>query len=225
MLTNTQQEATTYLKIVNGFFAVSTTPDNPQAKRRTTKTGREVYELHYDTLTGVIEDINYRKHQHDGITYRSITVKLSSGIGNYQLDLDVMSDAANTFFHCLPNIEDGKPITMNVWLGSDKTGTSRTKFIIKQHGSAVKWAYTNENPNGRPGWEKIVTRDVDGSEIVKWDRTAQIGWFINHLEEHAVRHRTHLRTTNPWEPAPEVPALNREQVVDEETGEVTDLPF
>jgi hypothetical protein len=201
MLSNSQQQSTTFLKIINGSFVVPASKDNPQAVRRTTKTGKEVYELHYDTITGAIEDIAYRKHEHDGITYRSIAIKLSSPQGAFQLDLDVISDAANTFFHVLPNIEEGHPITMNTWLGSDKTGSNRTKFIVKQHGSAIKWAYTNDNPNGRPGWDKTETKDIDGNVTVKWDRTAQVGWFISRLEEQARRFRGHVRPVDAWDDA------------------------
>lgn len=176
MLDNSSND-TIYVGTFNGTFTVRCSPDAKGAVQRTTNTGQVIHEQHYNKLTGYIESLDYRKRDHDGITYRSLIIAMSSSGGRFQLELDVFSDAALKFYHVMESIDPGHEVTLSIGK-KDKD----LLFFVHQHGAALKWNYTNQDKRGRPDWEAFEEIDLDGVRRTKWSKVKQVQFFLEKLQ-------------------------------------------
>jgi hypothetical protein len=229
MLSSTPNKRITYVRTLMGKFVTEVPPETPEARRRVKKNGKEVWELVGDELAGYIDQIEYKKSEFDGITYRSLIIRLHSTEGHFQLELDVMGAEASSFFHVLPNIDPALPVLFRIWINKE----DRTSFVVYQGGQPLKWAYTKQDPKGRPDWEKKEALDIDGNLVTKWDRTKQVQFFINLLPVQAERFYSNW-TKNQPEPAtkqaaPPSPFADKKPILVEPAWQAADptddLPF
>jgi hypothetical protein len=191
MLDNTTND-TVYIGTFNGTFTVRCAPDAKGAVQRTTKTGQTIYEQHYNKLTGYIESLDYRKREHDGITYRSLIIAMRSNAGRFQLELDVFSDAAIKFYHVMESIDPAQLVTLSIGK-KDKD----LLFFVHQQGAVLKWNYTNENKRGRPDWEPKEEIDLDGNRRTVWSKVRQVQFFLEKLQLIKPKFSTNWATSTP----------------------------
>jgi len=91
----------------------------------------------------------------------------------YCLSLNVEYSPASNIFNVVPCINPNTPLMIKAF--KDKEYTALCVF---QEGKALKYAYTKDDPKGKPDW--ISTRKG-------WDRTDEITFFINSLEPLAAK--------------------------------------
>lgn len=167
-LQNTNNSKVKYLKVTNGAIRETVTADTPHAKMReyeVVKTGEKktVYELTYNLLSGKVKNVYFKENEY-GSTFNLVIV--DDGI-DYVLQFNDTGSLATTIYKMMPNIDVSKEIEISVSQKADKTS------IFINHGSqSVKWAFTKDNPNGKPEWEQIM---VKGKPT--WDNSKEIAFF------------------------------------------------
>ena len=158
-LQNSQSESVIFLQISNGKIVrqVKTKTDNSVS--RVNKLGREVHELFYDSITGVISDIATRESEYG----KSWVVSIKSEGKLYKLEFNYSSGYATTFLKALPNVSFGDIVTLSpkLIIDGDK---KKSVLFISQDGKGLKHFFTKDNPNGLPELKKIK---IKGKE--SWD--------------------------------------------------------
>ena len=221
MLENTSNSAT-YVGTFDGQFTIPCEANTPGAQSRQImkgkRQGQTVHYLAYNKLSGYLEKLDYRKHEHDGIRYHDLVLVLRSDAGRFQLELPVASDPAIKFFHVMESIDPAAPITLSIGK-KDKD----VLFFVQQHGAALKWNYTNTNKNGRPDWEPREEVDVDGTRKTVWSKVKQILFFLEILE----RIKPQFEAGWALPPAPDIepPEYQATDVESLDNAPPDDLPF
>lgn len=177
MWENSEQKI--YFNTYGGKFTREVPEGTEAAETRfAEKTNRKINYLAYGRLTGHLTSVNYNKREHDGRVYRTLNIEMESTAGAFALQLNVFSNAARCFFMVMENIDPSLEIRLSI----HRNGEMDTLFVSQPgHGGkwqALKWAYTRDNPNGKPEWEK---KTVQGEE--RWDNSKEIEWLINKLPD------------------------------------------
>jgi hypothetical protein len=158
-LQNSQNDSVIFLQIANGKIVRQSKTPVEGSVSRINKLGREVYELFYDSLTGVIKDISTRESDYG----KSWIIKVNSDGKNYQLEFNYSSGYATTFLKALSNVSFGNLVTLSpkLIIDGDK---KKSVLFISQDGKGLKHYFTKDNPNGLPDLKKIK---IKGKE--SWD--------------------------------------------------------
>lgn len=157
-------QSKTYAHIYKGKITLEVPEGTEGAVTRVNKNGREVSEVFFDSYEGTLIDIttgngNYGK-------YWLFTFEDQGE--EFTLQSSYSDSYAKALLKSLPNIDVKKPFKITPEMKTEN-GDTKTALYINQNGEGVKWAYTKENPNGLPQWEKIT---VKGEE--KWDDTKEL---------------------------------------------------
>jgi len=155
-----------YLTISDGKICRRVQSPTPSSIQRTTKDGRVVNEEHYNGWMGIITNITTRESDYG----KEWNVTINDGIVTVILSFKYSSGYAASFLKALPNVKLSEPVTFTpkVTIDGDK---KRTVLFLNQNGSAVKWAYTKDNPNGCPGLKQIKVKGVntwDDSDMMEF---------------------------------------------------------
>jgi hypothetical protein len=146
----------TFYSISEGRICTQHKQPVPGSIERVNKNGKIVHETFHDALKGKITNIYTKDSDYGKFWY----VELN---GNEVLQFQYSSGYANSFLRALPNVDLTSEVTLAPKLtieGDKKKGS----LFINQHGKALKWAYTKDEPNGIPDLKKIK---VKGKET--WD--------------------------------------------------------
>lgn len=172
MLTNTgQQQNVVFLSISNGKLCRRVDANTPEAIERTTKTGKQVHELFYTTVTGHIMDIGIKENEYG--KFLLVTIKDVASEQKCILEMNFSSGYSTTFLKALPNVDITQNVEINPALIVD--GDKKKSIIfLRQMGVAAKHFYTKDNPKGMPDMVKVK---VKGKET--WDDTDRIEWLYN----------------------------------------------
>ena len=154
-----------FITIVGGKWTLRVPEGTEGAVARVNKVGDTVNELHFDYVDGEVVGGRIKAGQFgstveidlqdEGEQYIvQIPVPEAGGIGDYFM----------SFGKACPNIDPTKKLFLG--LGSDRD--DRHFLYLKQGGQTVHAAFTKDNPNGMPQWEK---KEVMGK--VKWNADEQ----------------------------------------------------
>ncbi len=157
------------MNIFDGKFAIRCKENTANAVKRTNKLGKEVHELHYESLSNVIiTSITKVDNKDYGFGWE---IGLSEADEQFILNLPYSGRQTNGLFRRLPNIDLKSPITLNSYKIEDdkKPDTYKTFLTVYQGGKKVDTYFTKENPNGLPQLEIIKVKGKD-----TWDDTKQM---------------------------------------------------
>lgn len=224
------RQDTIYFKTYAGNFTREVEENTPGALvRKAEKTGRKITYLAYNRITGYINSIKYRKHEHDGIVYRDLIIEMQSRAGRFNIDFNVFGNAARYFFHVMESINPALEVQLDI----KRSGERDSLFVSQPDGKGkmvtLKWNYTKDAPGERPDWKKQT--DSFGTE--KWDNTAEIAWFIDKVpdvneifENHwALSAPATIPANIPADPIGDMDIPEGPPVDDEEPPQTDDLPF
>ena len=172
-LNQSQSDSVIFLTIANGKIVRQSKTPVEGSVARINKLGREVHELFYDSLTGVIKDITTRESEYG----KSWIVKVNSDGKNYQLEFNYSSGYATTFLKALPNVSFGNPVTLSpkLIIDGDK---KKSVLFISQDGKGLKHYFTKDNPNGLPDLKKIK---IKGKE--SWDDSDRMEFLEGYVKD------------------------------------------
>ena len=151
-----------YYSISEGKICRSFKEQTANSKSRTNKQGRLVHEEFYDYVDGVITSITTK----DSDFGKFWMVTLDDSGQKQILQMNYSSGYANGFLKALPNVSLGEKVKIipSMKMEGDK---KKTTVFLSQHGQAIKWYYTKENPNGLPQLEQIKVKGK-----LTWDDSA-----------------------------------------------------
>ena len=182
MLTN-EGSNRTFLTVYEGKIAQRVSKDTPGAKHRITKSGKEVYELFFDTLTGYLEDIRLddppEANKQIGKQWCFV---LEDGNETYELKLPHKSNSAFGLLSRLMNLDFSKPVKVKTyWITGDDDVNRGFAVFLQIVGEEVKKVppfFTRDDPKGLPAPKKIV---IDGEE--RWDFTDRLKFLKRVVDE------------------------------------------
>jgi len=171
-----------FCQTFNGVFEIRVTKDTPGAQHRVNRADKDVWYLPAKSICGFIVDADKRETAFGP----TLEIVLERGNGMELIfSTPWKGNVAGGFLNRMVNIDFGAEVQLDI------AGGERQTLFIKQRGKNVPVAYTRENPNGRPDWEKIETPDG-----VFFDRSAQSKFFADVLEN-TIRPRIQAATNAP----------------------------
>lgn len=158
-----------YYGISNGKIVRQFQSKTAHSIERVNKNGKTVHEEFYDYLDGVITDIDTKESEYG----KFWMITLMDGAEKQILQFNYSSGYANGFLKALPNVDLGSKVKLipKAEKEGDKT---KTTIFINQHGNAVKWFYTKDNPNGLPQLKKVKVKGKD-----TWDNSDVMEFLEN----------------------------------------------
>jgi len=171
-LTNQSQGGSkVFLSISNGKLVRSYKEKVEGSVSRVNKAGREVHEMFYDSLEGIIKSVDTK----DGDYGKFLVVNVESNGVNYQLEMNYSSGYSASFLKTLPNVtlESRVTITPKLTIEGDK---KKSVIFLNQNGG-LKWFFTKDNPNGMPDLTKVK---IKGKET--WDDSDRMEFLENYAK-------------------------------------------
>lgn len=157
------------LSVVQGTFRLQVPEGTEGSVKRVKKTGDEVSELSFSSLSGYIKNISFEDTENFG---RRVNIVVESD-KDYKLSLGYADGLACNFYKILPNVDPALPVRINLSNEIKPDGKTKTSLFINQNDTPVKWAYTKDNPNGIPSYEQIKVKGQD-----TWDNTKQVEFLV-----------------------------------------------
>ena len=172
-LTNQSQGGSkVFLSISNGKLVRSYKEKVEGSVSRVNKAGREVHEMFYDSLEGIIKGVDTK----DGDYGKFLVVNVESNGVNYQLEMNYSSGYSASFLKTLPNVKlsDIVTITPKLTIEGDK---KKSVIFLNQGRVGIKWYFTKDNPNGMPDLTKVK---IKGKET--WDDSDRMEFLENYAK-------------------------------------------
>ncbi len=166
---------TTFLQIINGKLAVRVPEGVQGSTKRTNKSGKEVYELLYSVVEGLITNVSISEAGEFG---KELHIKLVNEGEVYVIQTGASGGNAFGFLSRVPNINFAEMVELRPYAILDKaTNKTKSYFIAYQKNAEGKYtkldsAFTKENPNGLPELKKIK---FQGKDV--FDDTDRITFF------------------------------------------------
>jgi len=165
---------TTYLSFYEGFFTKKVDSTTENAVMRINKNQVQVWELKYDTISGIIQSIEYGEKEFQGNLLRSWNIKMKDGEDYYELQMPYSSRATTMILLKLPNIDANAPIELRAyWFEKDK----KSAIAVYQKGKKIEAFWTKENPKELPQMEKVIFK---GKE--EWDDSKMMAYLRTYIE-------------------------------------------
>lgn len=161
--------SSTNLSIVQGTFRLQVPEGTAGAVKRIKKTGDEVSELSFSSLTGYIKSLSFEDTEKFG---RKMHMVIESD-KDYKLSLGYADGLACNIYKILPNVDPSQPVRINLSTEITPEGKNRVSLFINQNDRACKWFYTKSNRQGMPEWEQIK---VKGQDV--WDNSKEVEFLI-----------------------------------------------
>jgi hypothetical protein len=171
-LQNSQNNSMVFLSISNGKLVRQVKEKAENSVSRINKVGREVHEIFYDSLQGVIKSVGTKESDYG----KFFVVKVDSNGVTYQLEFNYSGGYAATFLKALPNADLSREVVLSPKLivEGDK---KKSVLFIAQDGKGLKFYFTKDTPNGMPDLQKIKVKGKD-----TWDDSERMEF----LEKYAV---------------------------------------
>lgn len=182
----------------------------------------------YGYVEGRLTDIQIVEDEYQGTKYKKLCLILEDGIDRFNFQMKLDSGYGRAVCSKLPNCDFGHDIkfqpTYEVVDDKPKTG-----MFLNQGATAIKAAYTNDNPNGRPPLEKAEFKGK-----VMYDNTEQLAFYENVLLNEIKPKLQHPAISGPAHQLGSAPANTRGiesytqppvQNAADITEPVDDLPF
>lgn len=168
----------TYLKIFNGKIvreSDKTFASELELKDRENKTGRKVYYVEYDSISGIITHAEMKHIDALGIDFIALTIK--DGPDTYNLSIGAQDKYGKTFMMRMMNIDINKEVDITPYSFEDKEGKKVAGVNIYQNGEKLPSLYTREVPNGLP-----EAKQVRKGKEMKWDFTDQLNFLYDQFD-------------------------------------------
>lgn len=157
-----------YYSIANGKICRQVKSESAHSVTRVNKNGKTVHEEFYDFLDGVITDIQTKDNEFGKFWMITLQDIDSTQI----LQMNYSSGYSAAFLKMLPNVDLNSKvkITPKITMEGEK---KKTSLFINQHGIAIKWFFTKDDPAGLPPLQqkkvkgKVVWDDSDTMEFLE----------------------------------------------------------
>jgi hypothetical protein len=175
-LNQSHSESVIFLQIANGKIVRQMKQKVENSVSRVNKLGREVHELFYDSITGVISDVTTRESEYG----KSWVISIKSEGKLYKLEFNYSSGYATTFLKALPNVSFGDSVTLSpkLIIDGDK---KKSVLFISQDGKGLKHFFTKDNPNGLPDLKKIKIKGKDS-----WDDSDRMEFLEEYVKHNII---------------------------------------
>lgn len=162
-----KQSNAVYLTIGDGKIVRRFSQPTAESVTRTNKENKVVHEEIYKGWKGRIVDIDFKDHKDYG---RFVNVTIDDGNELAILQMKQGSGYATAFLKTLPNIDLSADVLISPSMKMEGE-KKKTSLFVNQHGTALKWAYTKDEPNGLPQLKQIKVKgklQYDDSDIVEF---------------------------------------------------------
>ena len=164
-----------YVSVYDGKFTVRTDQSNPKAKERINKNGTKIYELLFDGISGILENVQDFKTENPFGSFRNIVFTLRDKEESYLLSTPYSSRESKGILMRLPNINLKNPIKIKI-AKKDHPFT-----WITQNDVTVPAKWTKDNPGNLPQMVKV---EVKGKET--FDDTEQMKFLFEFIQTNVV---------------------------------------
>jgi len=165
---------TTYLSFYEGFFTKKVDSSVENAIMRINKNQVQVWELKYDTISGIIQSIQYAEKEFQGNLLRSWNIKMKDGEDYYELQMPYSSRATTMILLKLPNIDVNEPIELRAyWFEKDK----KSAIAVYQKGKKIEAFWTKDSPKDLPQMEQVMYKGK-----LEWDDSKMMEYLRNYIE-------------------------------------------
>ena len=166
----------TFVNLFNGDMTIRAKNDTPGAVSRTNKKGNVVWELRFNTLTGILVGISKKDVPEAGLVWEIDFMDEKDG-KIYCLNVPYGGGSSFKLFTKLfmvPKLDRAVEIQTSL-------KDERTQFFVKQDGTSMKALWTKDNKRGLPDLKKIM---VKGKET--WDDTDQMLAIEAFMQKHII---------------------------------------
>lgn len=215
-----------FLKIFEGQIVREVKePIEGETKSRVNKQGKTVHYLTWKAVSGVITSIKKHIHPEFGT---SINIGLKDGSEYFTLSIQQNSRPGGTFLKTLPNIDLKEPVRFNPTVKTENNKQVTTLFI-QQDGTALRQAYSRDQPNGLPPMREMTIR---GEKV--WDDTDQINFLWAMVERDIIpklpkqsdgSSATSTPAARPGSGSSQPGATKQPAAAPADQGFIDDLPF
>jgi hypothetical protein len=217
-----------YVDLRNGKVMRYSKTNEPGTFPVVTTKGDTRYYFIYDYIEGVVTNFSTREEEVAGKTKLKFQVHMTDNGENYVVKMDVDSSYFRMFCSVLPNINWNFPVRFIPRM-KEENQVKKTSLIIVNNGNPVKFAFTKDNPNGKP--EVTFTKNKKG-EIVDIDREEEQKFFFDliakakaQLVHPAVAQSAPAQTFSGNDQSPSVQVFSEEENLKSPFEEDDDLPF
>ena len=214
-----------YVDLRNGKVMRYSKTNEPGTMPIVNTKGEARYYYIYDFIEGHVTNFSTREEEIAGKLKLKFQIHLTDGGESYIVKMDVDSSYFRMFCCVIPNIDWNYPVRLIPRM-KEENGVKKSSLIIVNKETPMKFAFTKDNPNGKP--EVTFTKNKKG-DIVDIDREEEQKFFFDLIAK-AKSQLVHpaVAQSNPATPAPApsaftAPASSTTAFLDE--LEEDDLPF
>jgi hypothetical protein len=205
MLENSSENRT-YVSVIDGKFTIRAEKSTPKAKERQNKNGVLVYELQFDTISGMLENVLDQKTENQYGTFRNIVLIIRDNSELYNVSIPYSSRESKGILMRLPHADLSKQIKFKI-AKKDHAFT-----WITQNDSTIPLKWTKENPGELPG---MVEVEIKGKKT--FDDTLQMKYLFDFIQQNVLS-KINSQSTEQGFNSPPLPANDLSATDD-------DLPF
>ena len=147
MALETLTSSTTWLKLKEGRFYLSTDKDCTQP---------------YKSVTGYLTGMSFRKEKFDGKEFEKLYISVQDDTESYTFGVSTVGKAWSMLICFLKNADISEPIKFEPAIVKEKymkdgkqEEKSVTLIFVKQNGENVSSYYSKDSGNSLPQWEKV----------------------------------------------------------------------
>lgn len=152
-----------FVNVANGKFKVKSSKDNPNAVHRVNKDSKDVYELLYTTLTGLITDARFTEDAYGQKLELSV---LDEGT-DYVVNIPFGGSACISFMSRVEKIDLTQPVKLSAFEYPNAKGDYHNTYIgVEQGGKKIDSDYGKDKPKS---FSQSVEMKIKGQTV--WDDT------------------------------------------------------
>jgi|APGre2960657404_1045060.scaffolds.fasta_scaffold28849_2 hypothetical protein len=211
-----------YLDLRNGKVYRYSKTNEPGTTATQTAKGETRYFYIYDFVEGHVTNFSTREEDIQGKLKLKFQIHLKDGNDDYVVKMDVDSSYFRMFCSVIPNIDWNFPVRLIPRI-KEEQGVKKSSLITVNNGKPCKFAFTKDNPNGKP--EVTFTKNKKG-EVIDIDREEEQQFFFNLIAD-AKTKLVHPAVAQPA-PTGDRVATNvkpTQNFSEDEAFEDDDLPF
>ena len=164
-----------YVDLRNGKVMRYSKTNEPGTMPVVSTKGDTRYYYIYDFIEGHVTNFSTREEEIAGKTRLKFQIHMDDKGESYLVKMDVDSSYFRMFCSVLPNINWSYPVRLIPRM-KEENQVKKTSMIVVNNGNPVKFAFTKDNPNGKP--EVTFTKNKKG-EIVDIDREEELKFFFD----------------------------------------------
>lgn len=168
-----------YVDLRNGKVMRYSKTNEPGTTGIKTQKGDTRYYYIYDYIEGHVVNFSTREEEIAGKIKTKFQIHLSDNGENYIVKMDMDSAYFRMFCSVIPNIDWNYPIRLIPRL-KEENGVKKSSLITINNGIPMKFAFTKDNPNGKP--DVTFTKNKKG-EIVDIDRDEELKFFMKLIQK------------------------------------------